>query len=367
MYYYGPRWTRMFASDRLFWDRVAKDMLNCQRYGIEPGFQVYWGTDIGHVTKFMDIYRKHKWLGPLILGGGNLKMKIVARAMAKQAGKPLPPATEYYADAIRWAAELVRIVKTQKRPPIAFYVAAEAAQKGMPEMLGTKECLETIQAAVPDAKLMEFSISVEEVDVMATVKGLGMLSPNAACFSDENVEKSQELGWELWHYGWKRNRFRNGISDWRMGSRGGFAEWYGIIKRGPFNPFDSSGPGCWNDSPPFQGPDGPWPTVFQERMAAGRNDFLYLATLELTLADAEKVRPKAKEVVRARQWLDELRKRIYPHYTYYYRRMRAARKPNVPRETTERSITGYGPEQFDRFRRDAGGLISDLVRVTRKP
>ena len=149
LYYYGPRWARMFPDEAVLRERVAKDLANCHKYGVEPGYQVLWGTDIKQVVAFMDQYRQHTWLGPLILGGGNLKQQIVARAMARKAGKTVPPAAEYYADAIKWAGELVRTVKSENRPPIAFYVSAEAAQKGMPEILATKECPETLQAAIP--------------------------------------------------------------------------------------------------------------------------------------------------------------------------------------------------------------------------
>ena len=364
LYYYGPNWINMLPSQGLYWERVRKDLENCHRYQVEPGYQVPWGTDPKEIARFVEVYRQRQWLGPLILGGGNLKTRIVQRALARKRGEKVPPVAQYYAEQIRWVADLVRMAKEDRWPQIAFYVSAEAAQKGMPEMLATKECLEALHAAVPDAKLMEFSISVAEVDVMATTKGLGMLSPNAACFTEENIAKCKKLGWELWHYGWKRNRFRNGISDWRMGSRGGFAEWYGMLKRGPLNPFDASGPDCWNDSPPFQGPDGPWATILQERMAAGRIDFLHLATLELTLAEVKKANPDAPAVAQAEAWLEALREDIYPHYTYYYRRLRTARKPDVPREVTNQRITGYGPEEFAQFRKEAGDLISALLRAS---
>jgi len=363
LYYYGPRWARMFAGDAMYWDRVAKDVAHCQRYAVEPGYQVRWGTDVKQIARFMDVYRRYKWLGPLILGTGDLKMRIVARALAQKKGEQVPRPQQYYAGDIKWVHDLVRLARENHWPPLAFYVSAEAAQKGMPEILATKECIETLHAAVPEADLMEFSISEEEVKIMAETKGMTMLSPNAACFSEENIAMARELGRALWHYGWKRNRFRNGIADWRMGCRGGFAEWYGLPKRAPLNPFDSSGPDCWNDSPPFHGPHGPWGTVREERMAAGRIDFLYLATLEQSLAEARKLKPNTPAVARAQTWLDTLREKIYPHYTYYYRRMRAARKPDVPRDVTERQVTGYGPHEFDQFRKEVAALIAGLEKV----
>ena len=364
LYYYGPgRWTRMFPDESLYWDRVEKDLAHCQRYGVELSYQLSWGGDVKKIARFVDLYRKHKWLGPLILGTGNLKTRIIARALARKKGEEIPRAEQYYAAEINWAGDLVRMAKENHWPPIAFYVSAEAAQQGAPEILATKECLETLHAAVPEAKLMEFSINREELDVMATVKDLGMLSPNAACFSEEIIEKCNELGWELWHYGWKRNRFRNGIADWRMGCRGGFAEHYSYTQRAPLNPLDATWPDCSNDSPPFQGPDGPWATLLEERMAAGRTDFLYLATLELTLAETRKIMPNAPAVARVEAWIEALREKIYPHYTYYYRRMRAARRPDVAREITQQQISGYGPKEFYRFRREVAELIGDLLEV----
>src|SRR5690606_31081291 len=121
-------------------------------------------------------------------------------------------------------------------PAFAYYCTAEI-HFGMPSYEAGRDALRTVHAAAPDAVLLTMPNRLEELEVMLDSPAQ-IVGPNAVSLTEDGVAMVHEAGRKLWDYGWGRNRFRCGIVDWRIGSRGGVNEWYSSTSMAAFNPFD---------------------------------------------------------------------------------------------------------------------------------
>jgi Tol biopolymer transport system component len=171
--------------------------------------------------------------------------------------------------------------------------------------------------------------------------------------TEDISNKIRQVGKKLWFYGWGRQRFRCGLIDWRLGNRGGIKEWYNYTSGTPFNPVDGICFDCWNDAPPFMGPNGPISTLGMEETTQGRIDFFYIVTLEKWIERAKQKKNllTAKALRQAEAIIADLKKKIVPDYFYYYKRMKAS---------------GYKANQFDISKEDVFKWKDDEYQIYRR-
>jgi hypothetical protein len=247
-----------------------------------------------------------------------------------------------------------------------FYFTAEihTGQRAYDE---AKRATALFKKEIPGIRLLALSMTNEEFDTMATSE-VDVIGPNAVSMTAKNIQQVHETGRKLWEYCWGRDRFRCGFNDWRIGNRGSLREWYTAIKGAPFNPFDSTTQDAWNDSPPLFAPEGVISTPGLEETAAGRTDFFYLATLDLWLKRAKEavLDGKTESVQAAETLIAELNERLEPEYTYYYERMKEARKTTSWLDSDLAVVYKWKNSEFDLYRGRAAQCVVGLKKALKR-
>lgn len=363
IYYPMPfyrRYGALLMDEKEQWKRIDKDLAFMKKYHIAPTVLFSWFTPEDDLEKFMELYKKYGFRGHPAYGGYEL-----LGALERQQKKGIPADYAPFAKRIK---ELEAKAKEKGWPKFAYYTTAEI-HTGMPGYLEGKKALNILKKEAPDAILFCLPNKMEELEVMLESPA-DIIGPNAISMTDEGSEMVRESGKKLWFYGWGRERFRCGLVDWRLRNRGGLKEWYSYVAQAPFNPFDGKNSDSWNDSPPYIGPDGPIPTPGLEETTAGRIDFEYLATLELWLQRAEKVKSDAaaKAVKNAKALIKELEGRIEPDYYYYYKRKKEMSKlsggdrSNLPKE----KIFKWKFSEYADLRKKIAACIIELKNACEK-
>jgi Glycoside hydrolase 123 N-terminal domain/Concanavalin A-like lectin/glucanases superfamily len=348
-------------NDQNKWQRISDDVAMMKKYSIAPTIGFDWFMTDDELKRFMAIYQQHNFRGMASYGGYKF-LRIVDR-IHKTPGKHGD-----YSKYMKRMKEVEALRKKHNWPKFAYYTTAEV-HNGMPGYLEAKWAIGQMKKAAPDAPLFCLPNQVEEFEVMLDSK-VDIVGPNAISMREEVVEDIKDSGKKLWFYGWGRERFRCGLIGWRLGNRGGLKEWWTGTLQKPLNPYDSSRFfDTWNDAPPYEGPNGAIPTLGLEETTAGRLDFLYLATLDLWLKRAEKIRtPKARQAVtEAKQLLSELKRRIKPDYYFYYRKKKQLRGTGVGRldYRSKEKVFNWPVTDYIKVRRRAADLITKLKAVAK--
>jgi hypothetical protein len=351
---YGNQW---LSRDQI-WDRVDGDLKLMKEYDIAPTAMFDWNTSMEDLRRFMALYLKYGFRGHPFFGGDEM-----TRMIDKHAKNPDKVKLDFQ-PYIKKMREVIAEQKKNNWPKFAFYCSAEI-HLGMPGFQAAKAGLDEMKKAVPEAVLVALTNEPAELQVLAN-SGADILGPNAISMTQDGIELVRESGKKLWFYAWGRNRFRCGLIDWRVGSRGGLHEWYSVTLMAPFNPFDSTQYDSTNDAPPFIGPKGPIPTLGMEQTTAGRLDFLYLATLDRSIEAARKAKnPKAAGALkRAEALIESVKQRVKPDYYYYYKRQKQIGGTTNTLDVPLDKIFGWEPADYDQLRHQIAECISELQKTT---
>ena len=362
---YGPwgkfQWNQhLLWNDEKKWARIDDDVAAMKKYSIAPTIGFDWFMTDDDLKSFMDIYQKHNFRGMAAYGSYHL-LGIVDKI------HQTPGKHGDYSKFVNRLKEVEALREKHQWPQFAYYTTAEI-HNGMAGYLEGKWAIEQMKKAVPDAPLFCLPNTMEEVEVMIESEA-DIIGPNAISMREEVVEDIKHAGKKLWFYAWGRERFRCGLIDWRLGNRGGLKEWWTGTRQKPLNPYDTTKFfDTWNDSPPYEGPEGVIPTLGLEETTAGRIDFLYLATLELWIARAETVEPSIAQhaVMEAKQFISELKDRIKPDYYFYYRKNKELRGTGIGRldYRNKEKVFNWPVEEYSHVRHKAAELIVKLKEVS---
>jgi len=317
--YYGDMgyktYGKLLMSEDERWKLLDKDLAFMKQHLIAPTVLFDYFAPNEEIDRFMELYKKYNFRGYAVFGDYKMLTVLEKYTKGKSKDKDVTPF-------INKIKDVLARKKEKSWPDMAFYTFAEI-HTGMPGYQLGKEMIDQIKKEVPEAVLLELPNMEEEAEVMLESK-VDILGPNAVSMSKNIVEKTHNAGKKLWFYGWGRQRFRCGLVDWRLGNRGAIKEWYSYTARAHFNPLDGSNFDCWNDAPPFIGPNGPISTPGMEETTEGRLDFFYLATLEqwVEKTKSEKTPLAQKASAYGQSIIDDLKKRIAPDYAYYYQRLK---------------------------------------------
>jgi len=362
---YRPWSTLSWNGDLLWteeskWGRIRDDVAVMKKYLIAPTIGFDWFMTDEDLKAFMDIYQQHNFRGFASYGSYSL-LGIVDKI------HKTPGEHGDYSEYITRIKEVEALRKKYNWPKFAYYTTAEI-HNGMPGYLEGKWAIEQLKKAAPEAPLFCLPNRMEEFEVMIDSE-VDIIGPNAVSMREEVTEEIKNAGKKLWFYGWGRERFRCGLIDWRLENRGGLKEWWTAGSQKPFNPYDTTRFfDTWNDAPPYEGPDGVIPTLGLEETTAGRIDFLYLATLDLWIERAAKVKSPAaqKAVLEASQFVTELKNRIKPDYYFYYRKNKELRATGIGRldYRNKEEVFNWPVEDYRNVRLQAAELIVTLKKAS---
>jgi hypothetical protein len=352
---YGDAW---MSHDEI-WKWVDRDLKLMKEYDIAPTALFDWNASAADLKKFMALYMKYGFKGHPFFG--DYTMLAMIDGHTKNPKKVKLDFQPY----IQKMREVIALQKRNGWPTFAFYCTAEI-HRGMPSYQSAKAGFDLMKKAVPEAILVALTSYPQELQVLAP-SGADILGPNAVSMTRDGIELVRESGKKLWFYCWGRNRFRSGLIDWRVGSRGGLHEWYSFTSMGAFNPFDGTQFDGYNDAPPLIGPEGPIPTLGMEQTTAGRIDFLYLATLDRSLkaAEAGKNPAAAEAIKRGRALIESVEQRVKPDYYYYYKRQKQIGGTTNTMDVPEDKIFGWEPRDYEQLRHQMAECISELQKTTR--
>ncbi|OGV45017.1 MAG: hypothetical protein A2017_05700 [Lentisphaerae bacterium GWF2_44_16] len=335
------------------WQRIEKDLAFMKQQLIAPTILFDYNASDEDLDKFMALYKKYSFRGYGVFGDYKMLGLLENYCKGKSKDKDLSPF-------IKKIKEVLARKKEKGWPDIAFYTFAEI-HTGMPGYLLGKEMIAQIKKEVPEAVLITLPNMIQEADVMVTTEA-DIVGPNAVSMTESVVEKIHKAKKKLWFYGWGRQRFRCGLVDWRLGNRGAIKEWYNYTARAPFNPLDGSSFDCWNDAPPFIGPNGPISTLGMEEATQGRLDFFYLATLEkwIEKANALKTPFSRKASAYGQAIIDDLKERIMPDYLYYYQRLKATDMKTNQFDVNKEQVFKWKEDEYNIYRRKIADAIAVL-------
>lgn len=335
------------------WQRIEKDLAFMKQQLIAPTVLFDYKASNEELDRFMGLYQKFGFRGHAVFGDYTMLGLLENYNKGKSKDKDVSPF-------IKKIKEVLARKKEKGWPDMAFYTFAEI-HTGMPGYLLGKEMIAQIKKEVPEAVLITLPNMIQEADVMVTTEA-DIIGPNAVSMTESVVEKIHKAKKKLWFYGWGRQRFRCGLVDWRLGNRGAIKEWYSSTQRAHFNPLDASKVDCWNDAPPFLGPNGPISTLGMEEATEGRLDFFYLATLEkwIEKANALKTPLALKASAHGQAIIDDLKERIMPDYLYYYQRLKATDMKANQFDVNKEQVFKWKEEEYNIYRKKIADAITAL-------
>jgi hypothetical protein len=353
---YGPP---LFENDEVF-EYVERDFRFMKSRGIAPTIAYDYFLPMETFVRIMDLYTEIGFGRYAVYGGIELISEI-RKAHGPKGDKQ--PVFEPFLEKIEEVAKEVE--KHPDWPPVAFYTTAEV-NRGLPSYLDSNRFVSLIKQRVPEAVTIMLPQWIEEARTNMESES-DIIGPNAISMTEEISSEIRDSDKKLWFYAWGRERFRCGLADWRLRSRGAVREYYAFTVQRPFNMFDGKFHDGFNDSPPFIGPDGPVSTPGMEETSLGRNDFKYLATVELWLerALAEGLAETHPAVRRTRGFLETMEERIVPDYNHYYRRKREMGFQEVGgffQADTEK-VFKWKNEEYNQMRSTAAGVIVALKKA----
>ena len=356
--YYADNTYKMYGDALMTgeerWRRIDKDLAFMKQQLIAPTILFDYNASEEDLDKFMALYQKYGFKGYGVFGDYSLLGEVDGYYQGKKTAKP--DITPFIAK----MKEVLRLKQEKNWPDIAFYTFAEM-KGGMPAYLAAKDVLAKIKKEIPRVVLMTLPNSIVEANAMINTEA-DIVGPNAVSMTESVTDKIHKLGKKLWFYGWGRQRFRCGLVDWRLGNRGAIKEWYSFTAAAPFNPIDGSSFDCWNDAPPFIGPDDPVSTLGMEEATQGRLDFFYLATLEKWIARAKAHQTPLAEKARlhAQAIIDDLKERIVPDYLYYYQRLKATDMKSNQFDVNKEQVFKWREDEYTIYRRKIADAIAAL-------
>jgi hypothetical protein len=168
-----------------------------------------------------------------------------------------------------------------------------------------------IKAAIPRAKLYVDPEGDEDsgVDYLPLLDQLDYFSPHPWDRAAKMIERA--------HSGKPELRYYNGIVgdryDWGFevaaANAHGFSQWHFGWELQPFQPFQAT----WHSGYTVAGPDGPLDSPSYELVAAGIDDYRYIATLRERIAEAKKAGFSGPAVTEAEAALSELQAGSEPY------------------------------------------------------
>lgn len=343
---YGP----LLMTEDERWQLLDKNLAFMKQQLISTTILFDYFAPDEELDQFMALYQKYNFRGYAVFGDYKMLTILEKYTKGQSKNRDISPFISKIKDVIKRG-------KKKNWPKMAFYTFAEI-HTGMPGYELGKEMIDEIKKAIPEAILLELPNMVDEAEVTLESK-VDILGPNAVSMTKDVIEKTHKTGKKLWFYGWGRQRFRSGMVDWRMGNRGAIKEWYSCPVGAHFNPLDAAHFDCWNDAPPFIGPNGPISTPGMEETTEGRLDFFYLATLDqwLEKMKSEKTPLAQKAAAYGQSIIDDLKGRIAPEYAYYYHRLKKTDIKTNRFGVNLEEVFKWKNEEYDIYRKKIANAI----------
>lgn len=358
--YYADTTYRQYGnllfSESERWKRIDKDLAFMRNQLIAPTILFDYKASEDEIEHFMELYTKYHFRGYGVFGDYSILRMVEYYCTGRSKNKNITP----FITKIRMVMDRG---KEKNWPQLSFYTFAEM-KSGLPGYKMAQEILAQLKREIPGVVLVTLPNSIREAEAMIESQA-DIIGPNAVSMTETISRKVHNSNKKLWFYGWGRQRFRCGLIDWRLGNRGGIKEWYSYTSGTPFNPLDGICFDSWNDAPPFIGPDGPVSTLGMEETTQGRLDFFYIATLEkwMERASRHKSPHTAGALKQAQALIDDLKARIVPDYSYYYKRMKNTIFKTKRFDTSMEEVFKWKDDEFQTYRRKIADAIVSLKKA----
>lgn len=163
------------------------------------------------------------------------------------------------------------------------------------------------------------------------------------------LARLRKRGVEIWLYNFGQDRFNFGVLAWAVGATRTGHEGFQVVVGEPFNDWDGL-IRDWGTAQPT--PEGPVPTIGLIHMAEGIDDYRYLRTLELRLAELTKRGEESAAITRATAFLEQTRRDVH---------IDLPENRGAPEETAPWPMDwwqyhrshGWSPERLDALRGEA--------------
>lgn len=170
------------------------------------------------------------------------------------------------------------------------------------------------------------------------------------------LARLRKKGIEIWLYNFGQHRFNFGVLAWAVGATRTGHEGFQVVVGEPFNDWDGLIPE-WGTAQPT--PEGPVPTMGLIQMAEGIEDYRYLRSLELRLAEMTDLGRRSETISRARAFLDGVRREVRIDLP----ENRGDRRETAPWPTDwweYHQAHGWTPERLDSLRDEAAFYLLSL-------
>jgi len=238
--------------------------------------------------------------------------------------------------------------------PVLYYSATELSQDPLLGP-GYHERLLRAMKSVGDIQTIS---SINRGEDLQTLPWLDyVMLNNAVPINGETLARVSQAGSVLWYQNVGGNRFIEGLYMWRTGAKGHRQFWISGHQGDPFNDFD----GTEKDTAAYMLPsaDGWVPTINWEWMREGVDDYRYLYTLSMLIAEGRRASGRAAALAqRAQTAIDAQMSHVPVDFGDAIKTYSDGWSENTGPLT---------PDNYDRFRRQVAGLIGDLRRALGKP